>query len=79
MPAVKAFNVYTKREETINLNILKWLELKLFGIAEIGRRRYPGWRGTLPFYIYKCSKCGRLHIDYRHGYRGFLLCDQGGG
>ena len=76
MPAVKAFNVYTRSEESLELTLSQWLMLRLFGIAYIGERRYPGWRGALPFYVFKCLDCGRLHIDYPHGYKPFFLCER---
>jgi len=76
MPTVKAFNLYTGSEEKVKLTLLQWLKLKLFGITSVGKRRYPRWRGHLPFYIYKCPNCGGMHLDYPHGYRGVLLCSQ---
>ena len=71
---MKALNVYTGEIEEIELNPIQKLILSLTGIVRIGFRKYPGWRGSLPFYLYKCQICGEYHIDYPHGYTGYLRC-----
>jgi len=70
---VKVINSYTEQEETINLSLFQRLKLKLLGRAKIGERRYPGWRGHLPFYVVRCEEHG-LFIDYPHGYSRFFSC-----
>jgi len=75
---LKAINLYTGEIEEIRLNPVQRLILSLTGKLKIGMRKYPGWRGSLPFYLYKCPICGEHHIDYPHGYTGYLRCSKTG-
>ena len=70
---VEVINSYTRQVETVKLNLLQRLSLKLLGYAKIGERKYPGWRGYIPFYVVKCKKHG-LYVDYPHGYRQYFNC-----
>ena len=55
------------------MNALQRLELFLTGRAYVGHRRRPGWKGTLPFFAFKCPIHG-IVIDYPHGYHERLDC-----
>ncbi|KKR02549.1 MAG: hypothetical protein UT29_C0001G0029 [Candidatus Yanofskybacteria bacterium GW2011_GWA1_39_13] len=38
----------------------------------------PGWTGHSHFYLFKCVECGKVTVDYPHGYHGpywYLRCD----
>jgi hypothetical protein len=63
---------YQHRSES-NLSLLKRLQLRLFGYAYVDHRRRPGWRGSLPFYAFKCDVHGLVE-DYPHGYKKRLDC-----
>lgn len=39
----------------------------------IGFFTLPGWRGHISFYVFRCSKCGKVSWDYPHGYTNFGL------
>jgi len=44
----------------------------------IGKYSMTGWVGHSSFYLFKCSSCGYVGIDYPHGYVGnfmYLRCD----
>lgn len=74
---VKAYNKVTGEIEEIKLNYLKALKLAFTGIVEVGERRYNGWSGSIPFYIYSCrAKDGNkvFMLDYPHGYGNSLDC-----
>jgi len=49
------------------MNPLQRLELFLTGIAYVGHRRRPGWKGSLPFFAFRCPIHGIVE-DYPHGY-----------
>lgn len=41
--------------------------------VKVGTFRGKGW-GPLTFYLFRCPYCGRLTVDYPHGYTGYLDC-----
>ena len=55
------------------MNAFQRLELFLTGSAYVGHRTRPGWKGSLPFYVFRCPKHGLVE-DYPHGYNGRLDC-----
>jgi len=55
------------------MNFLQRLELFLTGRAYVGHRRLTGWKGSLPFFAFKCPKHGIVE-DYPHGYNSRLDC-----
>ena len=63
---------YQHRSES-NLPLLRRLQLRMLGYAYVGHRRRPGWRGSLPFYVFKCNVHGLVE-DYPHGYSKRLDC-----
>jgi len=72
---IKALNSYTEQMEELTLTFWQRIRLKLFNRTPIGKRRYPGWTGSLTFYLFKCEKHGYV-IDYPHGYKGILYCSE---
>lgn len=46
----------------------------------IGNEKREGWRGELPFYIFKCEACERATKDYPHGHieHQYMLCSDCG-
>jgi hypothetical protein len=67
---VEVLNQYTKRKETVNLNIRQRLALAIrcYEVKE-SVRRYEGWRDT-PFYLFKYRENGKTYtmLDYHHGH-----------
>jgi hypothetical protein len=59
--------------QKIKLTLFQKIILKIDGRVFIENRAKPGWRGTLPFYAFKCDKHGLVE-DYFHGYEGRLDC-----
>jgi len=60
----------------MNENKLTWvqrLKLYLFGHVYVEHRQQPGWKGPLPYYIFKCPEHG-LVVDYPSGYNRILRC-----
>lgn len=57
----------------MKLTFWQKLQLKLSGHTFLEYRKRPGWRGHLPFYVFKCEKHG-LMIDYPHGFDERLDC-----
>ena len=55
------------------MNIFQRIELYLTGKAYLEHRKLPGWKGSLPFYIFRCPKHGLVE-DYQHGYNKYLEC-----
>ena len=43
-------------------------------IVPIGVFSLDGWRGRSLFYLFECCRCGRLSVDYAHGYKLRLIC-----
>ena len=61
--------------QKIELTLFQKMILKLDGRVFIEHRAKPGWRGALPFYVFKCDKHGFVE-DYPHGYEGRLECPE---
>lgn len=57
----------------ISLSLLQRLQLKLAGYVYVDHRKRPDWRGSLPFYAFKCEKHGVVE-DYPHGFKSRLNC-----
>jgi len=49
------------------------IKMRLNGYIYIGQRTMPGWRGSLPFYTFKCPVHGWVE-SYPHGYDRKLIC-----
>ncbi len=49
------------------------MALALFGRSYVGDMTRPGWRGSLPFYVFRCPKHG-LVMNYEQGYERRLDC-----
>jgi len=58
---------------TINLTLIQKFKLKINGQVYIEHRTRPRWKGSLPFYAFKCPVHG-IVIDYAHGVDDFLSC-----
>jgi hypothetical protein len=70
---LKVLNAYTEKEEIINVSILKWLLAGTFAM-KVDERKYEGWSGYNPFYLFYCEKHRIWIIDYPHGYDFVLWC-----
>jgi len=55
-------------KQTVNLNLIQKLQLKILGHAYLFHATKNGWKGKLPFYIVKCKKHNIFFIDYPHGF-----------
>jgi len=55
------------------IDFLTKLKVKVLGMAFVGYRRLPGWRGDLPFYVFRCPIHGYVE-NYPRGYKGSLEC-----
>ncbi|MCL4398578.1 hypothetical protein M1137_02185 [Candidatus Parvarchaeota archaeon] len=73
---VQAYNRKTDLTEEVALDYLKLLKLKLNGFVKVDDRKYEGWSGSIPFYIYTCKSNGKkiFMLDYPHGYNERLDC-----
>jgi len=56
-----------------NIDFLTKLKVKVLGMAFVEYRRLPGWRGDLPFYVFRCPIHGYVE-NYPRGYKGSLEC-----
>jgi len=56
-----------------DINPLKRLLIWLTGAAYIGHRTRPGWKGSLPFYAFRCPVHGLVE-NYPSGYEQRLEC-----
>jgi len=56
-----------------NLSTTKKIILRLQGSVEIGRFLMYGWKGKLPFYLFKCDEHG-YQIAYPSGHYLTLHC-----
>ena len=59
------------------LSPLKKLALRLFGYVrvEVVFVETPdGIKSEVPVYLARCSRCGRLYVDYPHGYKRYIVC-----
>jgi hypothetical protein len=60
-------------DTAIKLTLAQKIRLKLTGITPTEKKKYPGWRGELQFYAFKCPIHGLVE-DYPHGYMQTLRC-----
>ena len=57
----------------MKLSLWQRLILKVKKHVFVGNRKSSGWRGSLPFYAFKCPvHC--IQVDYPHGHNGRLDC-----
>ena len=56
-----------------NLSIKEKIILKLQGSVEVGKILIYGWKGRLPFYLFKCPDHG-YQINYPSGHYMSLHC-----
>jgi len=61
----------------VELTFVQKIVLKFIGRVFIGYRCLSGWRGSLPFYAFKCPEHGLVE-DYPSGYTGRLECPKCG-
>jgi len=59
----------------VDLTFVQKIILKLNGRVFVGNRMKPGWRGSLPFYTFKCPEHGLVE-DYPREFKGRLECPQ---
>jgi tRNA G26 N,N-dimethylase Trm1 len=59
------------------LSFFQRLRLRVFGRVPVGRRKLPGWSGSLMFYLVKCKIHGEF-ITYPQGYNQRLECPKCG-
>lgn len=62
------------KEAWASLPLVKRLLVKLGLPVSIGKFQLPGWSGANEFFLFRCSDCGELCIDYLHGWSGYLCC-----
>lgn len=62
-----------RRASRGGLSVSQRVALALFGRAYIGDITRPGWRGSLPFYAFRCPAHG-LVTNYTQGYEKRLDC-----
>jgi hypothetical protein len=55
------------------LSLIQRLRLGLIGQVYVGHRIQAGWKGSLPFFAFRCPVHG-LVDDYPHGYTDRLDC-----
>jgi len=53
-----------------------WIRIQIaaFGHAFLRWDRKPSWSDYLPINLVKCSRTGRLFLDYSHGWSGYFVC-----
>ena len=56
-----------------SLNIFEKLILRLTGALFIASFELEGWKGKIPFYLFKCEKHG-YQIGYPNGHNAHLIC-----
>jgi hypothetical protein len=57
----------------MRLSFLQRVRLWLFGCVYMGHRTRVGWKGSLPFYAFKCEKHSVVE-NYPQGFDGYLDC-----
>ncbi len=67
-------------ESLLTFNVPRKLREKAGGKPVfVGKFTMPGWSGHSGFYLFKCTECGRVCVDYPHGYTDggclYLRCD----
>ena len=53
------------------------MKLASFLTGYMEHRKYPRWKGFLPFYRKKCKIHG-VYVDYLHGYKEYFQCPKCG-
>jgi len=43
-------------------------------VIELGHFILPGWSACLPWFLFQCSGCHELSVDYLHGWEIYLRC-----
>lgn len=73
---VTAYNRVTEQMEEVHLGIYQSMKLKISGFVKVDERRYDGWSGKLPFYVYSCrsNKEKVFLLGYPEGYTETLRC-----
>jgi len=59
--------------DEVELSLFKKFVLRLNGSVYVGLRTRPGWRGSLPFYLFRCPIHGLVE-NYPQGHHGRLDC-----
>lgn len=62
-------------ENTVRLSLIQKIKMKFDGRVYIEHRTRLGWKGSLPFYAFKCPVHGVV-IDYPHGHDEYLVCQK---
>lgn len=57
----------------MRLGFLQRLKLRMNGRVYVGHRIRPGRSGSLPSYVFRCSKHGLVE-NHPAGYEGWLIC-----
>lgn len=57
------------------MTFLDRLKMQLSGYVYTGHKTRPGWRGSLPFYRFTCTKHGEVE-NYPQGYAEILRCPE---
>ena len=67
---VRVLNQYTNSSEMVKLDLYQRLALALGKYVKESERRYEGWSGSLPFYVFEFRAGERkyLMLDYSHGH-----------
>lgn len=60
-------------DNTVRLSLIQKIKMKINGRVYIEHRTRPGWKGSLPFYAFKCPAHGVV-IDYTHGVDDYVAC-----
>jgi len=57
------------------LNFYDRFRINRGGHVAVGKRRLPGWSGSLMFYAFKCDKHGIVE-NYKQGHAQVLRCPE---
>ena len=55
------------------MNLWQRIQIIIRGAAYLGHRTRPGWKGSLPFYAFRCPVHGIVE-NYTQGYSKILEC-----
>lgn len=59
----------------MKITLYQRLKLRLGHIVYLEHKTRPGWKGSLPFYAFRCKKHG-IAEDYPHGHDERLYCPE---
>ena len=59
--------------ERRELTLLQRIKIRFGFPVHIGHRRLNGWKGSLPFYAFRCPEHGVVE-NHPHGFNGRLDC-----